>query len=314
MKKFLLLSIIIVLTIAFTACESKESTTIRFAVPRNDQHALAIIASEKGFFEEQGLYVRVTYMPTGVECLHALISNSADIASTMDVMIANYGYSGNKDISVVAAINNTLSTCIIARKSAGIENPEDLRGKRLAMSPGTSSEIYVLKFLDKYNLSDNVEIIKMQTNAITSAIITESVDAIAAFGPFFYNAQKSLGEDAVLFQGVYAFDALLAVNNDYIINNRGNVIKFIKAMEETATFVKNNESEAQEIVARVVNLDIEAVKEIWKLHDFTFGLGIENLERIIDIGEYYKTDEANRGKPFPDYSAYFDYSLMEELR
>jgi len=314
MKKVLVVLVAIIMILSFGACgKNDKSETIRFAIPRNDQHALAIIASEKGFFKEQGLKVEVTYLPTGVECYQALLSNSADIGTTMDVMIANFGFSGDTNVSVTASINTTFSTCVIARRSAGIEKPEDLRGKKLAMSPGMSSEIYTANFIDKYNLSGDVEIVKMQTNTISSAIISESVDAICAFGPFFYNALKSLGDDAIVFSGDTAFDALMIVNNDYASKNRDNVVRFIKALEQAATFSKENELEAQEIVAHVVNLDMDAVKEIWKSHDFHISLGDENLERVINIAEYYKNEETNKAKPFPDYSRFFDYSFLEEL-
>jgi len=231
----------------------------------------------------------------------------------MDVVVANLGYSENTNVSIVASINDTSSTCIIARKSAGIENPEDLRGKKLALSSGTSSEIYAARFINKYNLSDDIEIVKMPTNTISSAIITESVDAISAWGPFLYNAQKALGEDAIFFRGADVFNVLVAVDKDYANKNRDKVTRVLKAIEKAAAFAKDNESEAQEIVARVVNLDSEYIEEIWQFHDFHVSLDVENLERVIDIGEYYKDDETNRGKSFPDYSIYFDYSFMEEL-
>jgi ABC-type nitrate/sulfonate/bicarbonate transport system substrate-binding protein len=275
---------------------------------------LAIIAFEMGFFEEQGLNVEITYLPTGAECFQAVISNSADIGTTMDVMVGNFGFSGDLNISVVASINTTASTSIVARRSAGIENPEDLRGKRLAFSPGLSSEVYAMNFLNHHNLSEDVEILRMQANTISAAIISGSVDAIAAFGPFLFNAQMALGEDAIIFREYGVFDVLLVANTDFANENRDMIIQLIRAFEMASEFAYHNVSEAQEIVARVVNLDLEYVEEIWQFHDFYVGLGMENLERVITIGELYKEYEANRGRAFPDYLGFFDFSFMEEAR
>jgi len=74
MKRILAILLIIVIAFSFNACKNQKSETIRFAVSRHDQASLAIIASEKGFFKEQGLDVEVTYLPTGVECYKAIIS------------------------------------------------------------------------------------------------------------------------------------------------------------------------------------------------------------------------------------------------
>jgi NitT/TauT family transport system substrate-binding protein len=306
---------ILFLTLNFTACGNRNGSedTIRFAISRTDWNTLGVIAAEKGFFAEQGLNVEITYLPTGVQCLEALVSNSADIGTIVDVNLANLGYTENTNISVVACINTTASVGIIARRSTGIETPEDLRNRRIAVSFGTTSEVYANNFINKYNLSSDIEIINVPANTIVAALISESVDAIVSWNPFLYNAQEALNGDVTYFNEDDVYDMFLGVNNNYINENRSNVIKFLNAIEKAAIFVENNESEAQEIIARVVNLDIEAVKDSWQLHNFNVSLSAENLERVIGIGEYFKNDTANRGKPFPEYSTYFDYSLLEEF-
>jgi len=154
----------------------------------------------------------------------------------------------------------------------------------------------------------------MPTDTLNASLISGTVDAIVCWNPFLYNAQKALNGDVVYFRETdFVYDMFLGVNKDYIDKNRNNVISFLKAIEMAATFVKNNESEAQEIIAKVVNIDIDAVKDSWQLNDFTISLGDENLDRVISIGEYFKDNAENKGKPLPEYSKYFDYSLMERL-
>jgi len=313
MKRLLTISFIIVIVITFTSCRNKGAETIRFAVARHDWAGLAMIAAEKGYFEEQGLNVEVIYLPTGVECLDALISNSVHIGTIASVNVANLGYSGNTNISVVASINTNSSTGIIARRSAGINTPEDLRGKRIAFSPGTTSEIFLARFLEMYNLTGDVELVRMQINTISAAIIARSVDAICSLGPFLYNAEKALGDDAISFRENDYHDMYIGVNTSFANENRDSVLRIIQALEEAAVFANDNVSEAHEIVARIVNLDLDVVMAIWEFHDFSVRLSSENLDRVIGIGEYYRNEEVNRNRTFPDYSVYFDYSFMEDL-
>jgi len=314
MKRILAIFMIMSLAFILSACRNNDVETIRFAVSRHDQASLAIIASEMGFFEEQGLNVEITYLPSGVETFQAVISNSADIATTMDVVVANFGFAEDLNISAVASINTTASTSIVARRSAGIESPEDLRGMRLALSPGTSSEIYAMNFFDMHDLTDDVEIVRMQANTISAAIISGSVDAIAAFGPFLFNAQTALAEDAIVFNEDIVFDVLLVANTNFAYEDRDSIIRLMRAIEMASEFASENMFEAQEIIARVVNLDYEYVAEIWQFHDFRVVFGAESLDRVIAIGEFYMDDEVNRGRPFPDYSNFFDFSFIEELR
>jgi len=132
MRKLSLFLLVFFLTISLTSCvnNSKDLKTMHLAISKIDWNTLSIIAAEKGFFAEQGLNLEITYLPTGVQCLEALVSNSADIGTVVDTNVANFGYTENKNISVVACVNTTASVGVVASKSAGINTPEDLRNKK----------------------------------------------------------------------------------------------------------------------------------------------------------------------------------------
>ena len=276
-----------------------------------------MIAIEKGFFKEQGLSVKVSYVDTGVQAMQALVSGSVDFASVVDTNLATLGFSGNEEVIILASTNNYVASAIVARKSSGIYNPKDLKGKKLAISSGTTSEIYADKLLKKYGLSFNdVEIVKLAPGAIGAALISKAVDAISSWEPWNYNTVKTIDDDAIIFKepAVYTGNMFLGVNKGFANNNKAITVKFLKAMKEAADFAKSNPVEAQAILAGVINLDTEVVQNIWEGLDYDVTFSNEYVDRVIKIGEYYKEDKANTGKALPDYTKYFDGSFIKEIK
>jgi len=309
MKKILMILMIALLT----SCEHRNDAPIRFFVARNDWGALAIIAYERGYFEKQGLDVIVTYLPTGVHALEAMIAGSADIGTFSDANLSNYVFAGGDGVLVVAGINTSGSIRIMGRKDAGIINPEDLSGRRLAISPGTPSEIVADIFIEMHNL-ENVELVTITPPMTTSALISASVDAIVTWEPFLFNAERILGaSEVVVFDTEEVFDFLLAVDRNFALENRSCVIKILKALNNAADFMANNVSEAQIIISEVIQVDLDVVQGTWGVHSFTVYLDEYLINRVIRIGEFNQYLEVNIGTPFPDFSVFFDFSFMEGL-
>ena len=289
----------------------KEMKTIRFAIPKSDWAGLGLIAIEKGFFKQQGLNIEVSYVDAGIQAMEALISNSADFVAVVDKNIVDLDASVNKNISIVASTNISTASAIIARKSAGIRIPEDLKGKRLAISPGTTSEAYAEKMLQKYGLSiKDIDVIKIPADKITDTIISKSVDAISTWEPWASRASRTIGDDAAILKDpeVYAGNMFLGASKEFANNNKATVVKFLKAMEAAADFVKNNPSEAQVLLANIVNMDLSDVQDIWLAHDYNITFGNKyHIDRVIEITRYLDEDKPEKVKWFPNYPNFFEY-------
>ena len=317
MKKLLSLAPTLAMAFIISACDNKSKETVRFATVKSDSAGLAAIAIEQGFFKKQGLDVKVFYVDAGVQAMQALVSGSVDFASVVDTNVATLGFSGNEEVLVLASTNNYTASTIVARKSAGIDSPKDLKGKRLAISSGTTSEIYADRLLKKYGLSFNdVEIRKLAPGAIGAALVSKNVDAVSVWEPWGYNAAKAVGDDTIRFKepSVYTANMFLAANREFANNNRAATVKFLQAMKNAANFAKNNPDKAQAILAKVINLDLEIVQNIWDGSDYDITFDNEYIDRVIKVGKFYKEDKANAGKALPDYAKYFDGSFAGETK
>src|SRR3989337_828716 len=113
------------------------------------------VALDQGFLERWGLDVTIaTPFPTGVDLLNALQAGEIQMGQVgvpmigaalggMDpVIVCNYSGS-----SVKLGGDDTMA--LVARQGSGIRTIRDLKGKRVAVSFGTISHLYILGNLEK---------------------------------------------------------------------------------------------------------------------------------------------------------------------
>lgn len=291
-------------------------TKVTLATSKNMWCTLSLIAYEKNYFKEEGLDVDVKFLEAGRYCMDAVVSGSAEFGNVVEVNVAYLGFTGNENISIVGTIVTSTSSAIVARKSSGIKKPEDLKGKKLALSPGTTSDIFAHRFLTKYNLKTNdVDIRKIQPLAMQGAIVAKEVDAASTWQPFVYNICKVIGDDAIIFKEpeIYVGYENIAVRTDWAKKNPEVVKSFLRAIEKAENFVRNNPDEAQKIISNIINLDLEIVKATWDEYDIALVLDDKKLVSDIKaIGQWIiQSQEGYSNKPLPDYAKYIDRSYFD---
>jgi ABC-type nitrate/sulfonate/bicarbonate transport system substrate-binding protein len=320
MKKFKILLIfsLIILTVSGCGNQKRKNAEVTLATSKNMWCGLALIAYEKGYFKDEGLDVKISYLESGRYCLDALVSNSTDFATIVEPNIAYFGFTGNKSVIDIASIVSSTSSGIIALKSRGINKPEDLKGKMLAFSPGTTSDIFANRFIEKHGLTQkDVKMQKIQPLAISGAILSGSVDAASTWDPHIYNISKSLGSNAIVFRDPDAYTGYLtvAVRKEWAYKNKETVISFLKALKKAEIFANKNKDEAQSIVSKMINLDIDVVRATWALHlmEVKLDKGVL-IHAVTSQGKWInQTMDDYKGKPVPDYTEYFDSTFLETI-
>lgn len=294
----------------------KQFIDVRLATIKSVCGLPLLIAHNKGFFKDEGLNVKINYLEAGRYDLDALVSDSVDLGMIVDTNVSYFGYTGNTSVVVIATIQEALGSAIIAKKSSGINKPEDLKGKRLALSPGTTSDTFANRFIKKYNLADSgLKIEKIQPLAISSAVISGNIDAASTWDPHIYNISKILGDDVIIFHDpeIYTSYALLATRRDWASKNKEAVPAFLRAMKRASKFVNENKEEAQEIAARLINMDVDIVRNVWDFNKFEVSFDNGMIEEINKQGIELQATDEYKNKPMPDYSVYFDSSYIDEL-
>ena len=258
--------------ICFSACtraDNKpagplEKVTITYSATTDA--VLADVAQSRGYFREEGLEATARLYPYGKPALEDLLAGNADFATVAETPVMFAIMKGEK-ISVIS----TIQTCetnnsIVARRDRGILTVEDLKGKRIAATLGTTSDFFLGAILSVHGISrKEVGIVDLKAEAMPEALAHGDVDAISTFNPYVALAQKELGDGAITFsdKNIYRWTFNIVATQEFISKNPGKVRKMLRALVKAEKFVSENPAEAQKIVADFSRVDLTVVRDVW---------------------------------------------------
>jgi len=216
-------------------------------------------AQDRGFFEKWGLDVTIANpYPTGVDLLNALQAGEVQIAQVgvpmigavlrgMDLVIMG-NYSGS---SVRLGGDNTMA--LVARQGSGIKTISDLRGKRIAVSSGTISHLYILGILEKAHLAvTDVTLVNTPPAEMPVALRGGAVDAFATWDPFPVIALQDVPNAYEVVRGgnFIGFMGFVVALRSWAERNQEAVERFLAGRAEADKYMRNNDVRTAEIAVR----------------------------------------------------------------
>lgn len=255
---------------------------LRLADSQTVYSAHIIVANELKLFQKHGLEVEPKHFASGKLTLDAVMAGAADVSTSSETPISA-AVMANRPITIVARMIKARPD-ILVHDDSGIKTLADLKGKKIGILSGTSSEVVVHTAMQRAGLKPaDASFVNLLPQDMPAAMATRSVDAISIWQPHIYNAQKLLGGKAKLLdtRGVYTESFNLVAMRDYAAANSRAIGKLLAALLEAESYLHKNKAEAQEIVARVAGPNRPAVESAWGNFEYQIGLDRE----LIDILE-----------------------------
>lgn len=277
-KKFLtLLAVMCVALLFVSGCREKTigpADKITLAVPTHLVATPAYIAFSKGFFRENGIEVTLQKHTTGKFCLDAVLEGKADLAVVGEFPFVNAVMSG-RDVGIIATIATTDEHLGIAgRKDRGISSPEDLKGKKIGLTFGTSNVYFLHMFLASNGLGDEeVRTVNLRPEQMAEALKKGEVDAICTQGQILRNVQKEMGDKVELFSSrLYLETFNLTGTKEFIKKSPETIKRLLRALISAQELIRKNPEESKEIIARDLDIDKSEVSEILSSYRFDINL------------------------------------------
>ncbi|MBD3310632.1 transporter substrate-binding domain-containing protein [Candidatus Woesearchaeota archaeon] len=275
--------------------------------------ALIWIADEKGYFADNWLDVEVRPYDTGIETRDALLKGEIEIGDTVDFVISTMA-AEKHDFLVVASTSRAVINHITAKKSRGISNVKDLKGKSIALKADSSSEYYLGRTLILNNLSiDDVQIVHAHPTEMPDMLAAGEVDAAITWHPHNYDIAKRLGDDAVSWsahKGMALYWVIFA-DKYYVHNNPEKIDRLVRALIQAEDFVEEHPKEAMQIVAKRVSNDpdyMQYLETVWDDYIFEVELQQSMILALEDEARWQVQDKAADWEEIPNYVdiIYFD--------
>lgn len=254
-----------------------EPIKARLAQNLSPISGVVIVAKAKGLFEKHGLDIAVSNFTSGKQCLDTVMGGGADIATTAEAPITAAAMA-KQPIAFLARMEYSDLKTLTASKS-GIKNKADLKGKKLAYTAGTGSEVYTMTLLKAAGLTANdVTLVNLRPQEMLPALSAGSIDAMNSWEPHISNGKKALGTSVAEIdtKGIYSETFNIVVMRPFLEKNGPLVEKFLAAMLEAEKWMKANPQEAITTVAQVVGMKRDELADIW--NDYVYRVVIDDKQ------------------------------------
>ena len=191
LRDFFVYARLVALAMLFAApplCIGKESAD-RIRIGYQKSGAFLLLRGEGALekkFDALGFKVEWKEFPSGPPLLEALNAGSIDVGHSGDAPLIFAQFSGVPFKYIGTTSPAEASAGIVVAKDSPIRTLQDLKGKRLAFTKGSSSHYLVAKALAEAGLTfEDIKPVYLQPAEARAAFQSGSVDAWAIWDPFF---------------------------------------------------------------------------------------------------------------------------------
>lgn len=239
-----------------------EPITLNIAYMPNYGSLWALEAAiNKGYFEEEGITINPVEFQDGPTIIAAMESGSIDVGY-IGQGAHKLCINGRATIFALSHISN--GDALIGGK--GIKTVEDLKGKKVAYSSGSSSEDILVNSLLKYNMKmEDIQAVDMDASAIVTAMLSGGVDACAAWSPNSLKILEEMPDATKLTDNMTFADTTVSLASwiampKYLDGNRDTVVRFTRALFKGMDYAaKEHQDETAKWVATQVAQDYDTV-------------------------------------------------------
>jgi NitT/TauT family transport system substrate-binding protein len=306
--------------LAGSACASSasraqgEEGVLRLGIFPNLTHAPGYVALGEGIFEETlgDTRVETSVFNSGTDAGNALLGGSIDATYIGPGPATSLFLESDGKVAVVSgAVSGGAS--FVVRKGSGIDGPEDLPGKRIAVpSFGNTQDIALRAWLEENGLKTNDEggeVIVLEVDNPELPHLFERGDLDAAWEPEPYPsllvgqglADVYVDEAELWPDGQFVTTHLL-VSTPYMESHPDVIRRLVQANVEAITFMNEDPeaakaaAQAELITAGAPSLDQAVVDAAWDKLTFTWDPVASSLqagaEHAFDLG-YIEEEPAN---------------------
>ncbi|MBE5927418.1 MAG: ABC transporter substrate-binding protein [Lachnospiraceae bacterium] len=253
-KRILAGMVTTMLVVSCFGCDKSDSELTKVTlseVAHSIFYAPQYVAIEKGYFEEEGLDIKLVNAGGADKVMTSLLSGDADVGF-MGSEASIYVYQeGEKDYAVnFAGLTQRAGNFLVGREADEDFKWEDLKGKTVLGGREGGMPQMVFEYILKKNGIDpkkDLEIVQNINFGLTaSAFANGQGDYTVEFEPFADSLENqnegkvvaSLGEDS----GYIPYTAYCA-KKSYLEENEDIILKFTKAIQKGLDYVNSHDSE-----------------------------------------------------------------------
>ena len=289
-------------------------TTVRAAVMTNNlDQWIDLVGTEKGFFEENGIELKMTEFAAGVNTVDAVTTGQADIGVLADYALVNR--MGNTQdpskLKILTRFGSGTGSDLYGNPDK-VSKLEDLKGQGILTLPGTVWDYWNGVTLEKAGVAEaDQNIIKVESAQAALGVMTSG--QAAAFWAGGLNASKleAAGMKKLISGKELGIrtDQYYITSGEYAEKNTAVIENYLKAVKETEDWMQENPEQAAEILSEKLNVPEEQFVTDFQNYTYNIDFTQDALDHLNEI----KAWAVKNGRFDEDYDI-LDYADLTAVK
>lgn len=228
-------------------------------------------------FAKMGITVDYAEINSGADQTQALASGDVQVLYAVGATSVILSAANGADIKVLNMYSRSPKAFCMYTQDDSLTSPESLKGKTIAGPAGTNLHELLVAYLATAGMTiEDVNYVNMSIPDAKAGLDGGSVDVALIAGATAYQAKQQGYHMVADGEGLIKAIIAVAVREDFYRENQDVIQRLMADQEQIASFMKDNEEETLKIVAQELDLDEEAVKEMYAYYDFSLDLSDED--------------------------------------
>jgi ABC-type nitrate/sulfonate/bicarbonate transport system substrate-binding protein len=262
------------LVFSSVSIKSFAAEPLVIAVARSPLSLPLYVAQKNGYFEAEGVKIKIEDVIGGKRAMENLVNGSANLA-TVSEAVAMFNSFKRNDYSIITTfVTSNDDVKMIVSDDSIASRPEQLIGKKIGTITASASHYFLDNFLISQGIDPKkIKLVSLQPEAMALSLRKREVDAVAVWEPYAYEVLQAVKGSKVLpNKGGYVLNFNLIVHNKHKQVKDEELIKLLRALKSAEQYIKNEPLQAQSILRQKLGLNQDFVDWIWPRNNYRLSL------------------------------------------
>ncbi|MCX7023929.1 MAG: NrtA/SsuA/CpmA family ABC transporter substrate-binding protein [Spirochaetes bacterium] len=291
--------------------------SISIAYAAIPEAGLVLVALARGFFEAEGLTVRATPFSYGKIALDEVIDGRADLATVGETPVVFAILGGEKIIVPAVISSSSRSHAIIADRAKGIAKAEDLAGKSIGVTRGTTGEYFLDSFLIAHGIDPrSVTLVDLPPERMAGSLMTGEIAAAAARRLDVLGISAALGEAGLFLYDdeIFTEAFCVAAAGDFARDRPETLEAFMRALIRSEHFMDESPGEARADIAGYSKVDEVGLGAVWDNYEFRVILDQALILILAEESRWALTLKPGAYGAIPEFLDWIDADALGSVR
>jgi NitT/TauT family transport system substrate-binding protein len=223
------------------------------------------VASEKGYYKDNGVDVKITSFTTDDEINAALVAGKLDGANVATHTALRLKAEGTPITIITVLDQSNEADAILAKTGTKIA---DLKGKKVAFEKGTTSDLLLNAALKANGMSiADVDAQNIPAADVGAALVSGKVDVGVTYEPYITAVLKDNADYGIVYAAKEIpgiISDVFVVRDEVVKSKPGQITALLKSLGKAIEFYGTNATDAQAIIDKSVGADAGSQADAYK--------------------------------------------------